>query len=91
MPMAVKAILQYIDASDCNMEEGSLRIDANISVRPVGEQGLRNKIEIKNMNSFSYMEMALESEVKRQIKEYTSQSQHPPQRDHHTSHLPVGS
>lgn len=70
--MAVKAILQYIDASDCNMEEGSLRIDANISVRPVGEQGLRNKIEIKNMNSFSYMEMALESEIKRQIKEYTS-------------------
>ena len=37
--MAVKAILQYIDASDCNMEEGSLRIDANISVRPKGETG----------------------------------------------------
>lgn len=70
--MAVKAILQYIDASDCNMEEGSLRIDANISVRPMGEKGLRNKIEIKNMNSFSNMEMALESEIKRQIKEYTN-------------------
>lgn len=69
--MAVKAILEYIDASDCNMEEGSLRIDANISVRPKGEQGLRNKIEIKNMNSFSNMEMALEAEIKRQIKEYT--------------------
>lgn len=68
--MAVKAILQYIDASDCNMEEGSLRIDANISVRPIGEKGLRNKIEIKNMNSFSNMEMALESEIRRQIKEY---------------------
>lgn len=68
--MAVKAILQYIDASDCNMEEGSLRIDANISVRPKGEKGLRNKIEIKNMNSFSNMGMAIESEIKRQIKEY---------------------
>lgn len=71
---AVKAILQYIDASDCNMEEGSLRVDANISVRLKGEKGLRNKIEIKNMNSFSNMEMALEAEIKRQIKEYT---QHP--------------
>lgn len=69
--MAVKAILQYIDACDCNMEEGSLRIDANISVRLKGEKGLRNKIEIKNMNSFSNMEMALEAEIKRQIREYT--------------------
>lgn len=69
--MAIKAILQYINASDCNMEEGSLRIDANISVRPKGEEGLRNKIEIKNMNSFSNMAMALESEIKRQIREYT--------------------
>lgn len=70
--MAVKAILQYIDICDCNMEEGSLRIDANISVRPFDEKGLRNKIEIKNMNSFSNMEMALESEIKRQIREYTT-------------------
>lgn len=68
---AVKAILQYIDASDCNMEEGSLRIDANISVRKKGETTLRNKIEIKNMNSFSFMQMALDAEVKRQIKIYT--------------------
>ncbi|MEI8364998.1 MAG: Asp-tRNA(Asn)/Glu-tRNA(Gln) amidotransferase subunit GatB [Parachlamydiaceae bacterium] len=79
--MAVKAILQYIDASDCNMEEGSLRIDANISVRPTGEKGLRNKIEIKNMNSFSNMEMALVSEIKRQIKEYTQ--------NHHKAHHEV--
>lgn len=68
--MAVKAIMQYIDASDCNMEEGSLRIDANVSVRPKGEQTLRNKIEIKNMNSFTFMEMALKAEIKRQIHEY---------------------
>lgn len=73
--MAVKAILQYIDASDCNMEEGSLRIDANISVRPKGEKGLRNKIEIKNMNSFANMQMAIESEIKRQIHDYTLHSQ----------------
>lgn len=77
--MAVKAILQYIDASDCNMEEGSLRVDANISVRLKGEKGLRNKIEIKNMNSFSNMEMALEAEIKRQIKEYTNH----PDKAHH--------
>ncbi len=67
---AIKAILQYIDASDCNMEEGSLRIDTNISVRPKGEKGLRNKIEIKNMNSFHFMELALKSEIHRQIEEY---------------------
>lgn len=75
--MAVKAILQYIDASDCNMEEGSLRIDTNISVRLKGETGLRNKIEIKNMNSFSNMEMAIEAEVKRQIHEYTKHPDKP--------------
>lgn len=68
--MAVKAILQYIDVSNCNMEEGSLRMDANVSVREKGETILRNKIEIKNMNSFSNMELALEAEIKRQIREY---------------------
>jgi aspartyl-tRNA(Asn)/glutamyl-tRNA(Gln) amidotransferase subunit B len=72
--MAIKAIMEYIDASDCNMEAGSLRIDANISVRLKGEQKLRNKIEIKNMNSFSHMETALESEIRRQIQFY---SKHP--------------
>lgn len=75
--MAVKAILQYIDASDCNMEEGSLRVDANISVRRLGETILRNRIEIKNMNSFSYMELALETEIKRQIREYTRNPEMP--------------
>jgi len=75
--MAVRAILQYIDASDCNMEEGSLRIDANISVRLFGEKELRNKIEIKNMNSFNFLELALESEIKRQIKEYTNNPHKP--------------
>lgn len=70
--MAIKSILEYIGASDCNMQEGSLRIDANISVRPKGESNLRNKVEIKNMNSFHNMELALESETKRQIAFYTT-------------------
>ncbi len=70
--MAVKAIMEYLDASDCNMEEGSLRMDANISVRLKGEKQLRNKIEIKNMNSFSHMELALESEIRRQIQFYSA-------------------
>lgn len=76
--MAIKAILEYLDVSDCNMEEGSLRIDTNISVRKVGEKGFRNKIEIKNMNSFSFMEMALKSEIHRQIEEYTKSAHLPP-------------
>lgn len=75
--MAVKAIMEYIDASDCNMEEGSLRIDVNVSVRKKDEKYLRNKIEIKNMNSFTFMEMALKSEIKRQIQEYTSKPHTP--------------
>lgn len=70
--MAIKAIMEYIDASDCDMEKGSLRMDANISVRLKGETGFRNKIEIKNMNSFSHMEIALESEIRRQIQFYSA-------------------
>lgn len=67
---SIKAIMEYIDASDCNMEEGSLRIDCNISVRPKGEKTLRNKVEIKNMNSFHNMEMAIDSEIHRQTALY---------------------
>jgi aspartyl-tRNA(Asn)/glutamyl-tRNA(Gln) amidotransferase subunit B len=70
--MTIKAIMEYLDASDCNMEEGSLRIDANVSVRLKTETKLRNKIEIKNMNSFSHMETALESEIRRQIQYYSA-------------------
>ncbi|MFA6118780.1 MAG: Asp-tRNA(Asn)/Glu-tRNA(Gln) amidotransferase subunit GatB [Parachlamydiales bacterium] len=68
--MTIKSIMNYLDASDCNMDEGSLRIDANVSVRPKGSSELRTKIEIKNMNSFNYLELAIESEIKRQIKIY---------------------
>lgn len=70
--MEVKAILEYIDASDCNMEEGSLRFDINVSVRKKGETDLRSKIEIKNMNSFNNMAIAIKAEIKRQIEEYNA-------------------
>jgi len=62
----LKQILQYLDVSDVSMEEGSLRVDANISVRPHGQSKLGTKTEVKNMNSFSGVEKALESEFERQ-------------------------
>jgi len=64
----LKAILQYLDVSDCDMEKGSLRCDANISVRPKGEARLGTKVEIKNMNSFRAVQKALEFEIKRQTE-----------------------
>jgi aspartyl-tRNA(Asn)/glutamyl-tRNA(Gln) amidotransferase subunit B len=69
--MAIKAIMEYLDASDCNMEEGSLRMDVNVSVRLKGERALRPKVEIKNMNSFVNMEQAIEAEIRRQVRAYT--------------------
>ncbi len=62
----LKQILQYLDVSDVSMEEGSLRVDANISVRPPGQVKLGTKTEVKNMNSFSAVERALEAEFARQ-------------------------
>ncbi len=76
--MAIKAIMEYLDASDCNMEEGSLRMDVNISVRPKGETKLRTKIEIKNLNSFNYMEMAIEAEIRRQVRLYSEKPHEDP-------------
>ncbi|EPP37069.1 Aspartyl/glutamyl-tRNA(Asn/Gln) amidotransferase subunit B [Chlamydia avium] len=67
---ALVSLLDYIGISDCNMEEGSVRFDVNISVRPKGSQELRNKVEIKNMNSFAFMAQALEAEKRRQVDEY---------------------
>lgn len=67
---AVKAILEYVDASDCNMQMGSMRMDVNCSVRLKGEKELRQKTEIKNMNSFYNMKLAIEAEVLRQIQFY---------------------
>jgi len=62
----LKQLLEYIDVSDVNMEEGSLRVDANVSARRRGETKLGTKTEVKNMNSFSGVERALESEFARQ-------------------------
>jgi aspartyl-tRNA(Asn)/glutamyl-tRNA(Gln) amidotransferase subunit B len=62
----IKQILEYLEICDCNMEEGSLRCDANISLRPKGQEKLGTKTEIKNMNSFRFLEKALEYEAIRQ-------------------------
>ncbi len=64
----LKRTLQYIGVSDCNMEEGSLRCDANVSVRPKGEEKFGTKTEIKNLNSFRFLQKALDYEIKRQIE-----------------------
>jgi aspartyl-tRNA(Asn)/glutamyl-tRNA(Gln) amidotransferase subunit B len=64
----LRAILRALDVCDGNMEQGSLRCDANVSVRPVGHNDLGVKVEIKNINSFRFVEKALEYEIKRQVK-----------------------
>ncbi|MBE3585721.1 Asp-tRNA(Asn)/Glu-tRNA(Gln) amidotransferase subunit GatB [Desulfofundulus thermocisternus] len=63
----LKTIIQYTGVSDCKMEEGSLRCDANVSVRPKGSREFGTKTEIKNMNSFKALQRALAYEVERQI------------------------
>lgn len=63
----VRQILRYLDVCDGNLEEGSLRCDCNISVRKTGETKLGTKVEIKNINSFRFVEKALEYEIERQI------------------------
>ena len=64
----LRAILRYLGVCDGNMEQGSLRCDANVSVRPVGYDDFGVKVEIKNINSFRFVEKALEYEIKRQVK-----------------------
>ena len=64
----LKEIILYTGVSDCNMEEGSLRCDANISIRPRGQQELGTKTEIKNVNSFRFIREALIFEIARQIE-----------------------
>jgi aspartyl-tRNA(Asn)/glutamyl-tRNA(Gln) amidotransferase subunit B len=63
----LRQILVYAGVSDCSMEQGSLRVDANISIRRAGESALGTKTEVKNMNSFANVERALEAERARQI------------------------
>ncbi len=66
---SLKSIIEYLGISDCNMEEGSLRCDANVSVRPKGQKKLGVKAEIKNMNSFKGVLKALTYEIERQTDE----------------------
>jgi aspartyl-tRNA(Asn)/glutamyl-tRNA(Gln) amidotransferase subunit B len=62
----LKSIIQYTGVSDCKMEEGSLRCDANVSIRPVGQEEFGTKTELKNLNSFNFVRRGLEYEIKRQ-------------------------
>src|SRR5690606_16173481 len=64
----LRSILRYAGVSDCKMEEGSLRCDANISLRPKGSTTFGNKAEVKNLNSFRAVQRALEYEVRRQAE-----------------------
>jgi len=67
---ALKQVLLYLEVSDCSMEEGSLRVDANVSVRPAGSAEFRTRCEVKNLNAFSNVERALTFERDRHIAVY---------------------
>jgi aspartyl-tRNA(Asn)/glutamyl-tRNA(Gln) amidotransferase subunit B len=67
----LKSILRYINVSDCNMEEGSLRCDANVSIRPKGTTEFRTRVEIKNLNSFKAVKQAIEYEIEWQKDQYS--------------------
>ena len=64
----IKSILEYIDVSNCRMEEGNLRADINVSLRPVGEEKLGTRTEMKNINSFKSLEDAINYEIERQAE-----------------------
>ncbi len=63
----LKQVLQYVEVSSCDMEKGHLRCDANVSVRPRGQAELGTKAEVKNLNSFRFLKLALDYEIARQI------------------------
>lgn len=63
----VRKLVRYLDVCDGNMEEGSLRCDANISIRPIGQEAFGTKVEVKNMNSMSNVKKAIEHEFERQV------------------------
>ncbi len=63
----LRRLVRWVDASDGNMEEGSLRCDANVSVRPKGTAALGTRVEIKNLNSFLHVKKAIEHEIERQV------------------------
>lgn len=65
---ALKAIVQYLGVSDCDMEKGQLRCDANVSIRPVGQEKFGTKAEVKNLNSFKAVQKAIQYEIERHTK-----------------------
>ncbi len=65
----LKSILEYLEVCDCKMQEGSLRCDVNLSVRPVGQKEFGTRTETKNLNSFKAIQNSIEFEIKRQIEE----------------------
>ncbi|MEK7723925.1 MAG: Asp-tRNA(Asn)/Glu-tRNA(Gln) amidotransferase subunit GatB [Acidobacteriota bacterium] len=68
----VRRVLQWVGASDADMEKGNLRCEANVSVRKIGEDKFRNKVELKNLNSVRFMQKAIEYEIERQIEAHES-------------------
>lgn len=66
----LRAIVRYLETCDGNMDQGSLRCDINVSVRPVGEEGFRHRVEIKNVNSIKFVMQAIDLEVNRQVDLY---------------------
>src|SRR6186713_1936694 len=68
----VRRSLQWVGASDADMEKGNLRCEANVSVRKIGETAFRNKVELKNLNSVRFMQKAIEFEIERQIAAHES-------------------
>ncbi len=71
----VRKLVRYLDISDGNMEEGSLRCDVNVSIRPRGQKEFGTKVEVKNMNSFRNVQKAIDYEIKRQYEVYESGNQ----------------
>ena len=74
---AVRQIIMYTDVSDVKMEEGSMRCDANISIRPFGQEKFGTKTELKNLNSFNFVRRGLAHEEKRQAQVLNAGGGHP--------------
>ncbi len=66
----LRSIVRYLGTCDGNMDEGSMRCDINVSVRPVGEEGYRHRVEIKNVNSVKFVMLAIDLEARRQVDHY---------------------
>ena len=64
----LRSIVRYLGVCDGNLEQGSFRCDANVSIRPVGQKEFGTRAEVKNINSFRYVEKAIEYEIERQIE-----------------------